>query len=99
MADINMFQKLPYYVYLQGRKYKINVDFRHIIQIENKIKPYIEANKRLYFVFYELQEDDIKLVKIGGKAFLKAQEINDFTQILPTENISIEEFVNSTTKK
>lgn len=38
MADINMFQKLPYYVYLQGKKYKINVDFRHIIQIENKIK-------------------------------------------------------------
>ena len=38
MADINMFNKLPNYVYLQGRKYKINVDFRHIIQIENKIK-------------------------------------------------------------
>ena len=38
MADINMFQKLPYYVILQGKKYKINVDFRHIIQIEKKIK-------------------------------------------------------------
>lgn len=76
-----------------------NISFLETSQIENKIKPYIEANKRLYFVFYELQEDDIKLVKIGGKAFLKAQEINDFTQILPTENISIEEFVNSTTKK
>lgn len=38
MSDINMFQRLPYYVYLQGKKYKINVDFRHIIQIENKIK-------------------------------------------------------------
>jgi hypothetical protein len=38
MADINMFQKLPYHVYLQNKKYKINVDFRHIIQIENKIK-------------------------------------------------------------
>lgn len=38
MANINMFRKLPYYVYLQNRKYKINVDFRHIIQIENKIK-------------------------------------------------------------
>lgn len=38
MADINMFQELPYYVYLQNKKYKINVDFRHIIQIENKIK-------------------------------------------------------------
>ena len=38
MANINMFQRLPYYIYLQGKKYKINVDFRHIIQIENKIK-------------------------------------------------------------
>lgn len=38
MADINMFQKLPYYVYLEGKRYKINVDFRHIIQIENKMK-------------------------------------------------------------
>lgn len=38
MADINMFKKLPYQVYLQGNKYKINVDFRHIIQIECKIK-------------------------------------------------------------
>lgn len=38
MANINMFHKLPYYVYLQEKKYKINVDFRHIIQIEDKIK-------------------------------------------------------------
>lgn len=38
MVDINMFKKLPYYVYLQEKKYKINVDFRHIIQIESKIK-------------------------------------------------------------
>ena len=38
MANINMFQKLPYYVILENKKYKINVDFRHIIQIENKIK-------------------------------------------------------------
>ena len=38
MANINMFRRLPYYIYLQGKKYKINVDFRHIIQIENKIK-------------------------------------------------------------
>ena len=44
MADINMFKKLPYYVYLQGKKYKINVDFRHIIQIENKIKDRSEDN-------------------------------------------------------
>ena len=44
MADINMFQKLPCYVYLQNKKYKINVDFRHIIQIENKIKGRSEEN-------------------------------------------------------
>lgn len=44
MADINMFQKLPCYVYLQNKKYKINVDFRHIIQIENKIKGRSEDN-------------------------------------------------------
>lgn len=37
MIDINMFKKLPYYVVLQKRKYKINTDFRHIIQIEQKI--------------------------------------------------------------
>ena len=44
MADINMFQKLPYYVYLQNKKYKINVDFRHIIQIEEIIKDRSEDN-------------------------------------------------------
>lgn len=76
-----------------------NISFLETSQIENKLKTYIEANKRLFFVFYELQDDDVKLVRIGGKAFLKAQEIDDFTQILPTENISIKEFVNSTTRK
>lgn len=38
MADINMFKKLPYFVYLQNEKFKINVDFRHMIQIEQIIK-------------------------------------------------------------
>ena len=37
MIDINMFKKLPYFVEINGKKYKINTDFRHIIQIENKI--------------------------------------------------------------
>lgn len=32
-----MFNELPYFIKLKGKKYKINVDFRHIIQIENKI--------------------------------------------------------------
>lgn len=33
-----MFNKLPYFVILQGRKYKINVDFRNMISFENKVQ-------------------------------------------------------------
>ena len=30
-----MFNKLPYFAILQGKKYKINVDFRNMISFEN----------------------------------------------------------------
>ena len=33
-----MFNKLPYFVILQGKKYKINVDFRNMISFENKMQ-------------------------------------------------------------
>lgn len=33
-----MFNKLPYFVILQGKKYKINVDFRNMISFENKLQ-------------------------------------------------------------
>ncbi len=33
-----MFNKLPYFVILQGKKYKINVDFRVMILFENKLQ-------------------------------------------------------------
>ena len=33
-----MFNKLPYFVILQGKKYKINVDFRTMILFENKLQ-------------------------------------------------------------
>lgn len=33
-----MFNKLPYFVILQGNKYKINVDFRNMISFENKVQ-------------------------------------------------------------
>lgn len=33
-----MFNKLPYSVYLENKKYKINVDFRNMISFENKIQ-------------------------------------------------------------
>ena len=40
IGDINMimFNKLPYFVILQGKKYKINVDFRTMISFENKVQ-------------------------------------------------------------
>lgn len=33
-----MFNKLPYFVILQGKKYKINVDFRKMISFEEKLQ-------------------------------------------------------------
>ena len=33
-----MFKRLPYFVILQGKKYKINVDFRNMIFFENKLQ-------------------------------------------------------------
>ena len=33
-----MFNKLPYFVILKGKKYKINVDFRNMISFENKVQ-------------------------------------------------------------
>lgn len=33
-----MFNKLPYFVILQEKKYKINVDFRNMISFENKVQ-------------------------------------------------------------
>lgn len=35
---MNMFKKLPYFVILQGKKYKINVDFRNMISFENIVQ-------------------------------------------------------------
>ena len=34
---MNMFKSLPYFVILQGKKYKINVDFRVMIEFEKII--------------------------------------------------------------
>ena len=33
-----MFNRLPYFVILQGKKFKINVDFRNMISFENKVQ-------------------------------------------------------------
>lgn len=35
---MNMFNRLPYFVVLKGKKYKINVDFRSMISFENKLQ-------------------------------------------------------------
>lgn len=41
-----MFNKLPYFVILQGKKYKINVDFRNMISFENKIQDKSVSNEK-----------------------------------------------------
>ena len=35
---MTMFKKLPYFVILQGKKYRINVDFRNMISFENIVQ-------------------------------------------------------------
>ena len=40
-----MFKKLPYFVILQGRKYRINVDFRNMISFENKLQDRSVSNQ------------------------------------------------------
>lgn len=40
-----MFKKLPYFVILQGRKYRINVDFRNMISFENKLQDRSASNQ------------------------------------------------------
>lgn len=45
-----MFNKLPYFVKLQGEKYKINVDFRNMISFENKLQDKsVEDSKKIEY--------------------------------------------------
>lgn len=41
-----MFNKLPYFVILQEKKYKINVDFRNMISFENKLQDKSVSNSK-----------------------------------------------------
>lgn len=41
-----MFNRLPYFVMLQGKKYKINVDFRNLISFENKLQDRNVSNSK-----------------------------------------------------
>lgn len=70
IKDINMFNKLPYFVILQGRKYKINVDFRNMISYEKIIldKTISKAEKikkglQLFYPFFCNEENYMELVK------------------------------------
>lgn len=57
---MNMFHKLPYFIILQGKKYKINTDFRNMIAFENKLQDRNVDNsekiefglRHFYFDFY-----------------------------------------------
>lgn len=71
-----------------------NFSFLETERLENKIIPYIKANKRLYFVFYKISRDKITMVRIGGNAYIKAEKLNDFIQLLPTEEIILKKFID-----
>lgn len=63
-----MFKKLPYFVILQGRKYKINVDFRSMISFENKLQ--------------DKGADSLEKIEYGLRHFYPAFSNNDNYQIL-----------------
>ena len=65
-----MFNKLPYFVILQGKKYKINVDFRNMISFENKVQDKsvsesekIEYGLRHFYPAFFYAENYIKLLQ------------------------------------
>lgn len=59
-----MFNKLPYFVILQRKKYKINVDFRNMISFENKLQNKSIDNsekiqyglRHFYYDFFNLEK-------------------------------------------
>ena len=65
-----MFNRLPYFVILQGKKYKINVDFRNIISFENILQDRsvdnskkIEYGLRHFYPAFFYEENYIKLLR------------------------------------
>lgn len=65
-----MFNRLPYFVILQGKKYKINVDFRNLISFENKLQDRsvdnskkIEYGLRHFYPAFFYEENYNKLLR------------------------------------
>ena len=65
-----MFNRLPYFVILQGKKYKINVDFRNMISFENKLQDKsisnsekIEYGLRHFYPAFFYEENYYKLLQ------------------------------------
>ena len=65
-----MFNRLPYFVILQGKKYKINVDFRNIISFENILQDRsvdnskkIEYGLRHFYPAFFYEGNYIKLLR------------------------------------
>lgn len=61
--NMNMFHKLPYFVILQGKKYKINADFRNMIAFENKLQDRnVNDSKIIEFglrhFYFDFQDDE-----------------------------------------
>ena len=79
-----------------GKHYQIkNYSFLETSWIENKLKEYGEANRRLYFLFYITMPASINFVAIKFRYSYKWDEIDDFTQLLDYELLSLDEIVES----
>lgn len=69
-----IFNKLPYFVILQGKKYKINVDFRNMISFENKVQ--------------DKNVDNSKKIEYGLRHFYPAFfYIENYNKLLSNKNL------------
>jgi hypothetical protein len=79
-----------------GRHYQIkNCSFIETSWVENKLKEYGKANRRLYFIFYTTTTSGIWLLRIGNQCAYKWDSIDDFTQLLEYEKLELNEFIAS----
>lgn len=77
---MNMFKKLPYFVILKNRKYKINVDFRAMLKYEEIVNEKKKDNntkiREILQLFYPYFADNYNYYKLLQDADLYKEAVN-----------------------
>lgn len=80
---------------LNGNFYQIkNYSFVLSPNITSLIDYYKSHNKRLLFLFYTIEKENIYFLTIGGNAYLHIDKINGFTFATQTEKAPLSDFIS-----